>query len=150
MIPQAMVHMLIYLFALLIACGYAAARGGKPERIGAAIMLIGSLLTAPAGAINPQWLDTQYAIFAIDVAVLAAFLALALLSDRFWPLWVTGFHLVAVMIHLLTLTKAPFLPYAYALAQGFWAYPMLLALAIGAGSHWKEKSRAMARSNWLR
>ena len=37
----------------------------------------------------------------VDLAVLAAFVAVALRSDRFWPLWVAGLQLTTSVAHFL-------------------------------------------------
>ncbi|OHT19118.1 hypothetical protein [Edaphosphingomonas haloaromaticamans] len=131
-----MVHMLMYLLALLVASGYAFSRGGTDERCGAIIIIAGSLLTLPAGGLNPRWEGTQYAILAIDIAALIAFFLLAALSDRFWPLWITAFHLVAVLTHVATITSSAILPKVYMNLQPIWAYPMLLTLCLGSRTYW--------------
>ena len=38
---------------------------------------------------------------AVDVSLFGLFLFIALRSQRFWPLWVAGFHLVTVAAHAI-------------------------------------------------
>ena len=52
-------------------------------------------------------------------------------SDRFWPLYAAGFQIVGTTIHLARLVDSGVFHSAYAFAQIFWAYPVLLALAAG-------------------
>ena len=70
-------------------------------------------------------------IFAIDLVALLALTVLTLKSDRFWPMWATAFHLLAVTVHGATMVDPKITPWAFATGAIFWAYPMLLALAIG-------------------
>lgn len=129
-------HKIIYLAALLLVCGYALWRGGRPERQGALIMIFGSLLSIPAAAaVHSLWSRPELGLLIVDAIVFALLVALSLRSDRFWPLWMTGFHATSVAIHLATMTELVVVSKAYALAQGFWAYPMLAALLVGALNH---------------
>ena len=87
---------------LILICGFAFRRGRRYERIGAAICLGGSAATLFVHAlsrvdyvgiaqetwrsISPFWQD---------------FVAIALRSDRFWPLWIAGFQLTSSTAHLM-------------------------------------------------
>jgi len=126
---------LAYLAALVAACAFAFFKGGRDERRGAAIMIAGSLLSFAVQA-SPlfDWHLNRAALLAVDVGVLAAFFMLAQRSDRFWPLWATAFHLIAVTTHIVMLVQPERVLQAYAIAQGFWAYPMLVALTIGSAN----------------
>ena len=78
-----------------------------------------------------DWHHTHYATLAVDVALLVALLAVVLRSDRWFPVWFTGFHLVAVLSHLASIAAPGFAPKVYFLLQGFWSVPMLVTLALG-------------------
>lgn len=118
-----------YLLTLMSSCAYVLLFGGILEKYGAAIMIAGSILTAVAGQ-HPGWQHPILGIMLIDIAVLAAFVTLALKSDRFWPLWTSGFQLIGVTTHIASALDPAIIPRAYALAQGFWAYPMLITLVL--------------------
>jgi hypothetical protein len=123
---------LFYLIALIASCVYAIRRGGPSEKYGATIMLVGSFLTAAAGLFASGWHHTEGGVLLVDLSVLAAFLTLALTSDKYWPLWTTAFQIIGVATHLARFVDPAIIPRAYSIAQGFWAYPMLAALVIGA------------------
>tara|TARA_R110000824_G_scaffold45244_6_gene130969 strand:- start:2404 stop:2847 length:444 start_codon:yes stop_codon:yes gene_type:complete len=126
----------VYYIFLFVCCGYAILRGSRSEYFGAAIMIIGSLLTlAVAQSFGTSWTKVEVGIFAIDIIVLLAFIYLALKSDRFWPIWAAAFQLLAVIIHSAMIVAAPITPWAFGTGAVFWAYPMLLALAIGSSEH---------------
>lgn len=123
---------LFYLLVLVGCCGYALRSGGLPERKGALIILIGSLASWPAATIfGSNFRSAELGVLVVDCVVLVSYTTLALRCDRFWPLWITGFHVVAVATHCAVMVDAEVVPRAYAFAQPFWAYPMLVTLAIG-------------------
>jgi urea transporter len=122
----------IFLAALIGTCWFAIKHGGESERWGAAIIFIGAVLSLPAQTLfGSHWDSPEYGLLTVDVLALIAFVALALRSNRFWPLWVTSFQVIAVVTHLATMADHLILPRAYSIAQPFWGYPMLLALVLG-------------------
>lgn len=124
-----------YLF-LIICCGYAIYRGSENEYIGAAIMTVGSLATlASARLFGSTFTGLELDILVIDLIALYAFIHLAMVSDRFWPLWAAAFHLLAIAVHTAAIVGPDVTPWAFAVSITFWAYPMLLALAIGSHEH---------------
>jgi hypothetical protein len=140
---QGMLLQIAYLVMLIAVCGYAAIKGGASEKAGAAIMFVGSFATVPAGMlIDPIWASAQSGILAVDVVVLAAFLWLAFKTDKFWPLWATGFHIVTVTTHLARIVQPSIVPIAYATAAELWAYPMLMVISIGVQMNGKARSQA--------
>lgn len=76
----------------------------------------------------------------VDLLVLSAFVAIALQSDRFWPLWVAGLQLTTSFSHFLRAIDASLIPQAYAAAERFWSYPILIILLVGA---WRSDRRLM-------
>lgn len=122
----------IYYIFLVVCCGYAIWRGSRFEYLGAAIMMVGSLSTLAVGRLGGStWTSVEGGIYAVDIVALVALIHLTLKSDRFWPMWATAFHLLAVAIHTAMVVAPQVTPWAFATGAAFWAYPMLLALAIG-------------------
>ncbi|MDB5663273.1 MAG: hypothetical protein JWM38_1337 [Sphingomonas bacterium] len=119
---------LAYASTLLGSCFYVGRHGGRPEQLGIGIVAIGSLLTLAAAPFGAGWHASKLSLLALDLLILAAFVLIALRSGRFWPLWVTGFHLAAVATHVAMLVAPRQVLQAYAIAQGFWAYPMIGAI----------------------
>ena len=56
----------------------------------------------------------------VDLGVLAAFVLVALRSDRFWPLWVAGLQLTSSLAHVMKGINLELLPQAYAAATKIW------------------------------
>ena len=131
---------LIFFFALMAAaCGYALLKGRTDARIVGAVFLVGTFATmglrsSPAGGYS----SVESGIFAVDVVCLLAFTYAALISDRFWPLWVSGFQLTTIFGHVFKAIDSDLLPLAYAAALRFWGYPILIMLAVGV---WRQQKR---------
>ncbi|HEX8534774.1 MAG TPA: hypothetical protein VF662_11450 [Allosphingosinicella sp.] len=144
-------HKLIF-WALTALCGgYALLRGGAPERIGAATIILGSLLTVALGS---AWADrfeyVEVGVFLVDVVVLAVFVLLAVFADRFWPLWVSALQAIGVLAHLARALEPNLMPWAYGVALAMGVYPMLLLLALGTWRHRKRLAAGAADPSWSR
>lgn len=128
----------LYYAFLFICCAYAVIRGSRSEYAGAGIMIAGSFATLFVGqVIGATWTGLEFWIFVIDLVALLALIHLTIISDRFWPMWATAFHLLAVSIHTAIMVAPEITPWAFATGATFWAYPMLLALAVGAHEYVK-------------
>jgi len=113
------------------------------------IAIVASILSVPALFGSAAKFDhMEAAIFVVDVAALGAFLILSLFADRFWPLWITGIHLVGVATHAAKLLDPMVVPWAYAVTQALWSYPILLLIVIGAVRHQKRLRRYGADNSW--
>ena len=117
---------------LLLTFGYALWRGRSDERIAATVCLLASIATRFAiSPLSVRYTGIEFGLLGIDVAVLVAFIAIALRSQRFWPLWVAGLQLTNSMAHLMKVVELDLMPRAYAAAAVFWSYPILLIIIIG-------------------
>jgi hypothetical protein len=136
--------LLRYLFWLLlvVSCGYALWRGRKYERIAAVVFLTATILSIVGSSPFPvRYAGIATGDLIVDTAVLVGLVAIALASDRFWPLWAAGLQMVDSMSHLLKAIDADLLPQVYGAAERFWSYPILLVLLIGA---WRQHQRSKA------
>ena len=119
------------------ACGYALFRGRADSRIVAGVFLVGDLATLALR--SSTYSSVEMNVLLIDILALAGFTYAALISDRFWPLWVSGLQLTSSMGHLFKAIDTHLLPLAYAAALRFWAWPILIVLAIGT---WRGRRRS--------
>jgi len=130
---------------LLVSCGYALWRGRKYERMAAAVFVIATILSIVGSSPVPlRYVGIATGDVVVDTGVLLALFAIALLSDRFWPLWAAGLQLVDSMSHLMKAIDADLLPKVYGAAERFWSYPILLILLIGA---WRQHRRTVAEQS---
>ncbi|MEN3972113.1 hypothetical protein WJS89_05475 [Sphingomicrobium sp. XHP0235] len=121
----------LYFTILAIVCAFAIWRGGVEERIVAVTSIVaslGSLWIIPP--IDLRYGRTEMGVMAIDLAVLFVYIALALRSRRYWPLWVAGIQLTTSLSHAIKAVNVDLLPAAYAVAAQFWVYPILLILFV--------------------
>lgn len=137
---------LLFWLLTMVGCGYAAAAGGKDGRWAAFLIIAASLLTIPATRLGQDWARTEYLILVVDLALLAGLSVLALRSRRFFPLWMTGFHLIAVLTHVSTLLAPDFAPPIYRALESLWAIPMTLAMMWGIHLDRRDKFETRIRS----
>lgn len=117
---------------LILICGYAFLSGRRDERIVAATCVIASIATRLAiSPVDDRYLGVELGVLAVDIATFLAFTGVALRSERFWPLWIAGLQLTTSLAHLLKAFEADLFWIAYAAAGRFWAYPILVILAVG-------------------
>jgi hypothetical protein len=131
-------RVLIYRVLMYGICGYALYRGKTDARIVAGVFLIGNLATLLLR--SSTYASVESSVFVIDVLAFLAFTYAALISDRFWPLWVSGLQLTTSLGHVFKLIDSHLLPLAYAAALRFWAYPILIILAVGT---WRSHRRTL-------
>lgn len=139
---------------LLLTCGFALWRGGRPERVGAIANLAGCIITAIVRLIIPSaWAPGHYLVASIDLGVMGTFYFLATHSTRFWPIWAFGFALADVLLSI----AGTLLPYSMLLAfhsgTSIYAYLALAALVLGTSRLPRDASpeqRRGSRLPWLR
>jgi hypothetical protein len=124
---------------VILICAYAWMRGRTEERIAATTCLLATIATHfVISPLHERYTGVETGLLLIDIAVLAAFVAIALVSSRFWPLWAAGLQLTVSMSHMLKAVDLALLPKAYAAAAVFWSYPILLIIVIGT---WRTKRK---------
>lgn len=134
-----MLGALIFIPLLIAVCFYAIWRGGPDERVVALTCLAGTAATLlTVSPLTERYVGLEEGMAWVDFTVLAGFVAVALRSSRFWPLWVAGFQLTTALGHGFKVIDRDLLPGAYGAALQFWAYPILIVLAVGT---WREHRR---------
>lgn len=142
-------HSILFMVLLATCIPYALLRGAAPERIGALVAAAATILSglALAGS-RIVYQNAEIGTFGVDVAALAAFFALALRADRYWPLLAAGLQGDAVMIHLCKILQPDILPLGYAIGLSIWSYPILLVLAIGTYRHRRRIAAYQIDPSW--
>jgi len=137
-------HQYFFRALLIASCGYALWRGRSDERIVAIVCIAATSASRLAfSPLSVRYTGVETGLLLIDVAVLGAFVFVALRSPRFWPLWVAGLQLTTSMAHLMKAIDEKLLPIAYGAAIALWSYPILVILAIGTWrGHMRRKSAA--------
>ena len=131
----------LYWIILALVSGYAFLRGRLDERLAATVCIIATIITWLFNSpLNQRFSGVEPGVFAADVLTLVGFTAVALRSDRFWPLWVAGLQLTTTLAHVLKAINLELLPLAYAAAARFWVYPIFLIIVIGT---WRSHHRSL-------
>ena len=139
-----MAHYQIFWVILVVTCGYALWRGNRYEQMAGLICIAASVISVVLRApLHERYMGVELGDLGVDTAVLLAFVAIALRSDRFWPLWVAGLQLTISMSHFFKAIDLDLMPRAYAAAERFWSYPTLIIIAVGA---WRAHRRRQEES----
>ncbi len=135
----------LFLAFLLAALGFAAWRGGAPERAMAAI----ALGVVGADAILHRYIPVEFATLdvghlAIDLFGVSATTALALCAHRFWPMIAAVLHVLPLLAHTSRMLDMTLHPAAYLTMQvaASWLVPPLLILAT-----WRHQRRLRRRGS---
>jgi hypothetical protein len=108
-------------------------RGKADERLAAGVCVAGTILTVAVGdELKVHSSGFHPLAFMVDLGVFLAFLAIALRSTRFWPMWVAGLQLTATIIHPMMMISPALPGMVFGTALAFWSYPILLLIAVGA------------------
>lgn len=117
--------------ALMAATSVALWRGGRPERIAATVMILAWIASA-LGQNAHVVLGPQAIITAIDTLLFLVLLAIALTSDRWWPLWACAFQGLTVVLALAMAADPRVWSRSGFIAGGVFSYLTMLALFLGA------------------
>ncbi len=133
-----------YWLVLAGVAAYALLRGRGDERAAALICLVATVASVLVNSpLTRRFTGVETGVLIVDIVTLAAFTAIALRTDRFWPLWVAGFQLTSTFAHGLKAVHFGLLPQVYAAAERFWVYPIFLAIVIGT---WRTQRRIQMQS----
>lgn len=107
--------------------------GDRECRLAITTLLTGSALTLGALLFTGSYFERiDWLMLAIDLAVLSAFLARALVSRRYWPMLLPMFQAITCATHLTKLAAPEIVPDAYSAAQGHWSYWQMAIILIAA------------------
>lgn len=117
--------------------------GGFDERLAASGFVLATIATNAASneTMAKTFVHTETGVLLIDVLLFFGLLALALRSDRFWPMWAAAFQLVGTMFHFARMFEAGDFAWAYYIALIFWTYPVFIALGLGTWFEGRHRRR---------
>jgi len=115
---------------LAIGIAPAIVRGGWPERSAAGAMVVAWFGSAFVQNTH-QVFGPQVGITVVDLMLLVLLVTIALVSDRWWPMWAAAFHGLGVLLHLAMLVDAKVKGRAYFIAATMFSFLTVLALFIG-------------------
>ncbi|QLC24883.1 hypothetical protein HFP57_07475 [Parasphingopyxis algicola] len=116
---------------MLLCCGYGALFGGRDGLLIAIIYMVAVLLTVVGQLIQQSWAGVNWPVLLVDFGLLCGLYAVSMRSNRYWPLWITGFHLITMTTHLAALVAPSFAARVYFGMATLWAIPKLLVIVVG-------------------
>jgi len=134
---------------LFVGCvSYALWKGGAPERVAAAVLLLGVVLTSATQAFDTHRFATvQWGVAVVDAAVLAGFLSVALLSTRYWPMWLAALQIIQFCSDFAKLLPGV-AALTYAMASSLIGYPIALIIIAGTVRHRMRTARFGLQPSW--
>ena len=127
---------------------YALWKGGAPERVAAAILLLGVVLTSTSQAFDTHRFATvQWGVAVVDAAVLAGFLSVALLSTRYWPMWLAALQIIQFCSDFAKLLPGV-AALTYAMASSLIGYPIALIIIAATVRHRMRTARFGLQPSW--
>ena len=124
----------LYLALLLTVSVWTLRRGGAPERIAMAAILIAVAATS-AVASNRVFGGRETGIFVVDLLLTVVIFTLAMLAERFWPLWLSAILIVGVMLQLAIWYAPHHHRGVYLILHAMSAYPTLILILAGTLRH---------------
>lgn len=138
-----------FLSLLAVVSIYSAVRGGQPERRAVMIFLVGIALTVIAASPwDDRFTHPEVGILIVDLAILFAFVMLALRAERYWTLWICSMQVIQVLSHIPIMIIPELLPQAYFAIAAIWAYPMLIVLTVGTYRHQRRLRQFGVDKSW--
>lgn len=133
----------IWVAAVTLVCGGAVWKGGRYERLAGGAIFVAWVATVAIASMRlwkPAW-----GVGVVDALLLVFLVVIALRSDRLWPIFAAGFHLLAVVTHVARLVDTRAGAWAYATAGVIFGYLLLSALGVGTYNVWRARRQfAMA------
>lgn len=123
-------------------CGLAIWRGGWPERTVAITLLVTMVLT-PLVQTGAGEHGLEVGMFLVDTFFMLVVIAVALKSDRWWPLFCGAFAMLAAVSHLARTLDDQIGQFSYISATVMWSYGTVYALGAGVFElEWRKRRRA--------
>lgn len=135
-----------FLVALLAVCAYLCLSGGRTGRWTALIALVTAVAAQIVAVTAHSVPELQFRMFLCDLVTLAAFGTIAMMSNRWWPLWITAMQFNTVLAETAILLSPVFrYTFFYAMST-IWAVPTMTAMVVGTFLDSRHDTRA-ARPN---
>lgn len=132
---------IIFLSFSVLVLLYAAARGGAPERMGAAILAFdfqGSMWLVSAAGHRFEHFETL--VFLLDLTAFGLLYAICIVTSRFWPYWLAGVQGVVTLSHLSVFSPL-MLKGVSGSSVALWGYVLLGLLAVATYRHRNRLTR---------
>jgi hypothetical protein len=131
---------------LILAVAFVTWFGGHEERLALAVLVSAYLVTFAVMRFDGEgnWLDPPVWIGIADFSAFAVLAALAIRSNRFWPLPLAALHLLPALTPVLAQLGQGLVSHAIGVSQGIWSYFQLAILIFATARHRRRMRRLSA------
>ena len=147
-------HLVIIQYVLFLSVFLAALRwGAAPEKASGICLImlpVGELLYH--GLLGPEYQtdSTDFGHLAMSGTIATGFLAISLIANRIYPLWLVAFQLVAVIGHFVRIPLQHLSGEAYQILVIVPSFLQIVTLAIGIFRHHRRKAIFGVYRSWRR
>lgn len=143
-----MSHIVVFYVVQIAACWFALRCGGMPERLVAVALMAAAIATSVLSAMSARVYHTVETFLIVDIALLILMMAIAAVANRFWPIWLSALHLVAIAVHGVKAYDPSLVPWIYAGAVTKMAYPIIALLVVGTERHRRRRASYGGDPDW--
>ncbi len=138
-----------YIGLLIGGCAFAIRCGGAPEQIVAWVVLATFVADPILHLVFKRTFETVDPTHVIiDVARFAGIAAVALRANRFWPIWLSAFQLLALAAHLAKTMDLHIHPVIYGAMSAMWSYGILIGLILATRAYCRFTTNGVTRRSW--
>ena len=130
----------IYWMIVGVSAIHVFVRGGTYEMFAATTVIVASIATAHWKPGGPWFESVRFETLVIDTIFEVVLIAIALGSDRYWPIWAAGFNSLNVATHIAVMVGPPVMPVIYYQALTIWSYLVIVSINLGAEAYWRENA----------
>lgn len=130
---------LAFAVILVLSVSLALAKGGSPERWGAAVIVVMTALQFGSRLFEaPQYHSVDLASVVVDAFAVVTLGAIALHARRAWPIWATSLQLLSLSSHFAREVNEHVPPMVYAIMKSSPTFLVLVTLLIGTLAHMRR------------
>lgn len=146
-----MIRFVVFNVFLCAVAAYAAWCGGKPERWTAGMIVAAAAATLCVSTFGIfHYVEVEWRHAMVDAALLAGMLVIMARADRYWPMYATAFHVLALASHGVRAIDPTILPGIYYRVTAWSAYPILIILALGTYRHRRRMLAGCQEFSWTK
>jgi hypothetical protein len=143
-------HQYVFLLLWLASCGYAALRGGSPERITAVAFLLAAVISGLVVARTKAMYGTaEWGVIGVDLVLFLVLFGMAMWSCRYWPLIMTSLQGCELFGHLAKTLAPDIVAIVYFAIVTFLSFPMLALLFVATWRHRRRLARYGVDYAWV-
>lgn len=146
-----MIRIIAFELSFIACLVYAMRCGGKPERAAVIVLACANVTSIFAIYFLPRsagFGTLAEALALVDFLLLLSLIWIALRANRLWTIVLAGLQLSLVLIHLSKALYSALPAASYGIFAQFWAWPMIVAVAIGTRNHRKRTMEFGDEYDW--